>query len=110
MLKATLRIRRGAAGEPVRIAEGFLHFEVIQRFADNELDRFAGGFYRGRELAILSLELRSLPRTISDDDRRVEFVEMPLRAERLFDLIGKFHILAAFGKPDGFQVVHATDQ
>ena len=63
--------QRGAAGDAVGIAESFLHLEMVKAFADNEFDRFAGGFHCRGEVASLALELRCLLGAVGDDDRRV---------------------------------------
>src|SRR5215510_8064092 len=44
------------------------------------------------------------------DDRCVQFVEMPLSAQRLYDRISELDILAPFRESDGFEVVHAAHQ
>src|SRR5689334_10955892 len=61
------QLQRGAAGDAVWIAERFLHLEMIEPFADDQLDRFAGSFYRSGEVAALALELRRFLGAVGDD-------------------------------------------
>src|SRR6185369_13696301 len=100
----------GAAGDAVGIAERFLHLKMIEPFAHNQFDRFTGGFNRGGEVAVLALELRRLLGAIGDNDRRVQFVEMALGAERLFDLVGEIYVLAALRESYWLQIIHAANQ
>ena len=44
--------------------------------ADDELDRLAGGPQGRRELARLALEFRRLERSMDEDERRADLVEM----------------------------------
>src|SRR5581483_7000838 len=98
------------AAEAERVRHRLLHLEMVVAVAEQELDRLAGGFDRGGELARLALELRRLERAVPDDERRMELVEMPLRAELLFALVVEFDVLAALGKPHRFEVEHAADE
>jgi hypothetical protein len=72
-----------------------LHLEVVQAFADEEFYRLTGSFHCGGEVAALALKLWRFLRAIAEGDGRMQLIEMTLRAERLLDLVGEFHILAA---------------
>src|ERR1051326_1853648 len=101
---------RGAAAEAERIRHRLLHLEVVVALADEELDRLAGGLDGGGELARLALELGRFQRAVPDDERRVELIEVALRAQLLFGLVVEFDVLAALGQPHRLQIVHAADE
>ena len=73
-------LEHGAAGQAVRIGERLEQFEMIVALADDQLDRLARGLDRRGEVARLALELRRLAGADGEDQRRVEPVEMALRA------------------------------
>jgi hypothetical protein len=73
-------LERRAPHETVRVTEGLGHFVMVVSFTDYKLHRFARRFDRGDELTRLSLKLRRLESSVTDDNGRVEFVEMPLGA------------------------------
>ena len=82
--------------------------EVIIALAHEQLDGFAGGLHCGRKIARLALELGRFERAIRHDDRRVEVVEMALRAQQVLHLIGERDVGAADREAHGLQVEHAA--
>ena len=62
------------------IAESFRQFEMVISFGDDELHGFACCSYRGGEIAGLALKLRRLEGSMSDDDGRLQSIEMALSA------------------------------
>src|ERR1041384_4399095 len=101
-------LQRSMAAEAEGIRHRLLHLEVVVALADDELDRLAGGLDGGGELARLALELGRLERNVADDERRVQLIQMALRAELLLGLVVELDVLAAFGEPRSFQIVHAA--
>ena len=64
----------------MRVTERLRHLEMIVSFTDYELHGFARGFDGRDEVTRLPLELRRFQRSVTDDDRSIEFIEMPLGA------------------------------
>src|SRR6266404_5369579 len=71
-----------ATKQAIGIPEGLQHFEMIVALAYDELDRLAGGFHRGVEVARLPLKFRRLVSPMSEYEGRVQLVDVTLRAER----------------------------
>src|ERR1051325_10258935 len=101
-------LQRSMAAEAEGIRHRLLHLEVVVAVAHDEVDRLSGGLDGGGELARLALELGRLERTVADDERRVQLIQMALRAELLLGLVVELDVLAAFGEPRSFQIVHAA--
>src|SRR5262249_30972452 len=64
-------LKHRAAKQPIRIAERLQHLEMVVPVADQKLDRFAGGFHRGRKVARLPLKFRAFVTAVADDQRRL---------------------------------------
>src|ERR1051326_9533325 len=92
-------LQRSMAAEAERIRHRLLHLEMVVAVAHDEVDRLAGGPDGGGELARLALELGRLKRAVPDDERRMQLVEVALRAQLLFGLVVEFNVLAALGEP-----------
>src|ERR1051325_6106109 len=114
-------LQRSMAAEAEGIRRRLLHLEVVVALADDKLDRLtaapaargelarlAGGRDGGGALARLAPDLGRLERTVADDERRVQLIQMALRAELLLGLVVELDVLAAFGEPRSFQIVHAA--
>src|SRR5262249_58441707 len=65
-----------AAEQAKRIGQRLQHLKVVVALADKELDGLAGGFDRRVEVARLALELRRLAGAVSENEWRVELVEV----------------------------------
>src|SRR5215813_3654122 len=98
------------AKRTIGIAKGFWQFEVIVSLGDDQLYRVVGSLDCRGELPGLALKLGRLERPMRKDERRIQFVEMALSAQRLHDRISELDILASFRERDGFEVVHAAHQ
>ena len=65
---------------------------------DQELYRFARGLHCGGEITGLALKLWRLERTVCDDHRSVQVVEVALGAQCLLDLVGELDVRASCGE------------
>src|SRR5262249_29332029 len=99
-----------AAKQTIAIAKGFWQFEVIVSLGDDQLYRVVGSLDCRGELSGLALKLGRLESPMRKDERRIQFVEMALSAQRLYDRISELDVLASFRECDGFEVVHAAHQ
>src|SRR5262245_1564119 len=99
-----------AAKQAIGIAKGFWQFEVIVSLGDDQLYRLVGSLDGRGELAGLALKLGRLESPVRKDERCIQFVEMALSAQRLYDRISELDVLASFRECDGFEVVHAAHQ
>src|SRR6185436_8158233 len=81
---------------------------MVIALRDNQLHCLAGLLQCRREIPRLALEFGCLERTVEEHDRRRDLPEMPLRRERLFDLVGERYIARALGKSRTAQVVHSA--
>ena len=68
----------------------------------------ARGLDRGGEVAALALEVRRFESAVAHHDRRIDPVDVALRAERIDHGVGQVQVLAAPGKPHRRQIVHAA--
>src|SRR5215831_12586544 len=66
------------AEQAMRITKGFRQFEVIVSLGDDQLYRLLGSLDGRGELSGLALKLGRLESSMRKDERRVQFVEMPL--------------------------------
>src|SRR5262249_48027958 len=98
------------AKRTIGIAKGFWQFEVIVSLGDDQLYRLLGSLDGRGELSGLALKLGRLERPMRKDERCIQFVEMALSAQRLYDRISELDVLASFRECDGFEVVHAAHQ
>src|SRR5262245_66507467 len=78
---------RGAAVWAVGIAERLSHLEVIVVGRLDQLDRLARRLHGGGEVPVLALELRRLVGAVGGDDRRVQALELALRAHRMLHVV-----------------------
>src|SRR5215471_52750 len=101
-------LKKGGAEEPIRIAERLEQFCVAVIIADNEVHGLAGGLDRRGEFAGLPLELRRLVGAATDDQRRVQSVEMADRAQFLDHVVGELDVVRARRQPHRRQFVHAA--
>src|SRR5262249_56746459 len=81
-----------AAEQAIRIGQRLQHLEVVVALADKELDGLAGGFDCRVEVARLALELGRLAGAVSENEGRVELVEMTLRAQRFLHLVRELDV------------------
>ncbi len=70
-----------AAGQPIGARQRLQQLEMVVALADEELRRLACRLQRREEVARLALELGRLAGAVGEDERRVERVEMALRAQ-----------------------------
>ena len=91
----TRRVRRCRRG-----CRAFPNLEVVVAVARYQLHGLPGGPQSRSEVARLSLELRAFERAMNENDRRVHESDMPLRAERLFDVIGDGEEFSSGGQAD----------
>src|SRR5215813_8571920 len=103
-------LERYPAKQTIGIAKGFWQFEVIVSLGDDQLYRLVGSLDCRCELLGLALKLGRLESPMRKDERCVQFVEMALSAQRLYDRISELDVLASFRECDGFEVVHAAHQ
>ena len=82
---------------------------MVVLLAHQQLHRLAGGFDRGGKFAVLALELRGLAGAVGDDQRRVQSIEMPYRAQRRDRCVVKRDVGIARRQPYWCQIVHAAD-
>jgi hypothetical protein len=55
----------------------------------DQLDRLAGGLHSCGEVACLTLKLRGVVRSVGNDQRRAQSVDLPLRTHRRLHLVAK---------------------
>src|SRR5262245_54595973 len=85
-------LQGGAAEDAVGIAQRLVHLEVVVAFAEDKLDRLAGGLRGSREVAALALELGRLVAAIEQRERSHQAVEMARGAQLLLAQVGEAHI------------------
>jgi hypothetical protein len=76
---------------------------VIVALADPQLDWLACRLHGRVEVPALALELGRLERTVGEDERGVQAVEMALRAELLLHRIGELDVTVALGERTGLR-------
>jgi hypothetical protein len=81
---------------------------VIVALADPQLDWLACRLHGRVEVPALALELGRLERTVGEDERGVQAVEMALRAELLLHRIGELDVTVALGEPNRLEIVHSA--
>ena len=103
------QIERGPPEKTVWIAERLRQFEMVVMLADQQPHLLAGSFDRRSEFAVLTLELGGLTGAVSDDQRRVQSVEMPYRAQRPDRRVVELDIVAACLECHRRKIIHAAD-
>src|SRR4029077_13026482 len=73
------------------------------------LHRLSYGFDRGGKFAVLALKFWGLAGAIGDDQRRLQSVEMPYRAQRRDRRVVELDIVAARRQPYWRQIIHAAN-
>src|SRR5882672_11856300 len=96
------------AEQAVGTGEGLEDLEMVVALGDEQLRGLARGFHRGGEIARLALELGRLERAVGQHHRRVEAVEVALRAYRVLHGVGELYVAAARGQANRLHVEHAA--
>src|ERR1700692_3994373 len=83
---------------------------MVVRLADDHLGGLACCPNGREEIFSLALKFRALPGAAGENERRVQAVEMALRAELLHHRIGERDVGRAFRSPHRLELIHAAEQ
>src|SRR5262245_36586383 len=88
------------------MTDGLADLEVVVAFRHDERDRLAGSLQGGGEISRLTLELWRLQRAVSQNDGRVDSVEVAHGRQLLLHPVGELDVATTDRKPHWLEVVH----
>ena len=98
VLSQTHLVQSCATQQAIGIGEGFDNLEMVVTVGNQKLGALAHVLHGGGKVTRLTLELRCLMGSISDDHGSVQMTQVALRAQCLHALIAKFYVRTARGQ------------